>query len=265
VAAGYLVAMSIFAGAHETSVSLDVRVYVCLCAALLAWLLFAVTLHQLVDCKALTAKKSDLNVLLSYGSALFVPLTHVLRSSLLGFIAVGVVHSWLGFGIWSFFGGYGAVGSSDRDRTKRSIFASVVILLALVISRLPGGRGSRFARFLVPFETGLQCFGSVALYLALLIRANPFNNKDSKCVVCECYRRFDCSIPLRVYFVLLTGAVLSLLQDVDNDCRTSIALTKTVSTDAQIQRVSLDCCCYFPTSIFHLPLSIFHLPQVRIL
>jgi hypothetical protein len=92
----------LFAGAHETSVSLDVRVYVCLCAALLAWLLFAATLRKLVDCKA-------------------------------------VVHSWLGFGIWSFFGGYGAVGSSDRDRTKRSMFASVVILLALVISRLPGG------------------------------------------------------------------------------------------------------------------------------
>ena len=171
----YVVAMSIFAGAHEKSVSLDVRVYVCLCAALIVWLLFAVTLHQLVDCKALATKKSDLNVILSYGSALFVSLAHVLRSSLLGFIAVGVVHSWLGFGVWTFVGGYGAKG---KDRTKRSIFASVVILSSLVISRLPGR--SRFAKFLVPFETGLQCFGSVVLYLALLIRANPFENKDSK-------------------------------------------------------------------------------------
>jgi hypothetical protein len=173
----YLVAMSIFAGAHESTVSLDVRVYVCLCTALLVWLLFAVTLQQLVECKALTATDGDYNVLLFYGCVLFVSLAHVLRSSLLGFVAVGVVYSWLGFGMWAIFGGY-AVGFGDKERMNRSIFASVVILFSLVFSRLPGG--VRFATFLAPYETGLQCFGSTALYLALLIRANPYLIKDSK-------------------------------------------------------------------------------------
>lgn len=163
-----------FLSATDASISIDVRVYVCLLFALLVWLALIVTLSQLVDAKLL-ASSGDYHLIFLYLFLLLSPLacSSVLNSQLLGFISIMALFASFGCGMGPIPGiGYW-IGFNGRSALNRCLLLSFT-LLAVTIAASASTSHPVLLRQLQPFSTGLQCFGATAFYLGMLIKADPF-------------------------------------------------------------------------------------------
>jgi len=106
----------------------------------------------------------------------FMPIAYSFQSSLAGFLAVLCLYQALGFTAFSTFFGY-AVGFNGRDALVRCAAASKLLLL-LYAALAATGRTS--GGIVAPFALGLQIMGSIAYFLALLIKSNRWCCGDER-------------------------------------------------------------------------------------
>jgi len=171
----YIFVLGIFSSACDDEFSLDIRVYTSFLAAGLLNLAVLFTLFQIVK---VVQRKQDEIVLIDFisifGFLIFLPLSLITGSKLLGFITVIFLYTYLGFGVHSMWGGY-SIGYRDENDLDRSCRASVILLLIDMLS-IATGIG---LKYIEPFNSGLQSLGATAMYIALLIKYSKFNYYSS--------------------------------------------------------------------------------------
>lgn len=183
----YFFVLGIFSNACDDEFSLDIRVYTSLLAAGLLYLAVLFTLIQINQIKF----HFDFDFISIFGFLIFLPLSLITGSKLLGFITVIYLYAYLGFGVHSMWIGY-SIGYRDENDVDRSCRASVILLLIDMLS-IATGIGSKYIE---PFNSGLQSLGATAMYIALLIKYSKFNYYSSSTSILN----FDLS--------LLLGAVI---------------------------------------------------------
>eukprot|EP01137_Pigoraptor_chileana_P026440 Opistho-2@7713 len=127
------------------------------------------------ELRAQLGPSCETHLLNLYVMCIFTPVTALLQSHLLGFIAVVSLYSLLGFSVVSrglcFVIGFDS--PSSLERTLTSSTALVSGFFALRISSAYGARGA-LATFLSPFTTGVMAFGVSVMLLAALIQSSKF-------------------------------------------------------------------------------------------
>eukprot|EP00741_Cyanophora_paradoxa_P024883 tig00000317_g24024.t1 len=116
----------------------------------------------------------DLSNLINFFVALsLAPGALQFDSRLLGFLAVLAFYAVLGFSVVP-VGLCWYVGWGSQDAMSRTAATSLVLLLGAAAARFGVGALAPAASALFrPFASGIQCMGTIALYLALLIMASP--------------------------------------------------------------------------------------------
>ena len=163
----YVLVLLMFTSTCDNDVSTDVKVYTSLSAALLYCMTILFTCNQLVEVEAL--KAIDDIALLLFPFFIFLPLTIITSSSLLGFMTVVILYLLLGFGMMSVYGGY-VIGFTSEDQLIKCAISSAYLLLLQTSCQVSGFGATQ----LLPFKAGLQCLGGTSLYIALLIKSSCY-------------------------------------------------------------------------------------------
>lgn len=177
----YIQVIGIVSSICDVELSHDLRVYTTLLAAGLFDLAVFYTIFQLNKINALDlgAYCNKDEILFHYfiliGFLTFLPLAIITGSQLLGFITAMCLYSFLGFGVWSIYGGY-LIGFHSEDQLLRCAGASTILLLLDMVS-ISTGIGSSIIK---PFQSGLQSLGATAMYIALLIKSSKFNHESER-------------------------------------------------------------------------------------
>ncbi len=108
--------------------------------------------------------------------AIFLPpmlvwaiLAIALHTRLIGFIAVGALAGFLGFGVW--VSPLGTLVGFPHEEPMFNVAFSSACLMAVYVARVMG-YFNQVSRYIEPFDVGLQFIGTIAYFSALLIMSS---------------------------------------------------------------------------------------------
>lgn len=170
----YILTASILICLDNDTVSIDVRIYSSLFAVLAATIAVGTEVFEsgrFIDTHLSLlwdpCLQSTLNVVFVFAALLFAIAAIITNSSLLGFFSVTFLYSLIGFGHGTFPGGY-VIGFENKISATRCAFASLVLVVIVLSARFAG------ISAISPFEAGVQSYGVVGGYVALLVLDNVF-------------------------------------------------------------------------------------------